>query len=376
MRVEHYRKWLAANGKKPDYITRFVHQATVNTEKTCLGWAVREGLCPAGQTLLDLSASELYALRAQGSNLPNHLRTYLSACLQFVAAQMAPVSSDPSALTLALLVHELQQICPLEVAEPLLGALVLDESFAFSNLTQRWELKPNATEYITCRAVILEHLATRYDDIRTQFIRAVHPALKQAEPYGGSIPLLLADLRSGYVLLAEHLKQKLSKRPGWSGSAAEELLLRMEGWRPNYSTGTKQDDTTLDWYAALEADELEAHCADTFLSLVELSLRHEGDTPASPRPITGLTNTDKLYYTLFASFDRLLTLRLVKEAGITTAQIARLLRMGLFRVERMPKQGTSCLRLAPSPCRLCLRNLPFLPTTPVVWSCSGTMTSC
>lgn len=357
MCVEVYRKWLADSDKKPDYINRFVNQVTVNSKATCLGWAVEKGLCPPKQTLLDLSIGQLYVLWAQRNDVNENQRTFLSSCMQFTLEQTLPITRHPGPLTLKLLVNTMRQVCSKDISETLMGALLLDPKFKFSNMIRRWELEPSRSEYAICRAAILEYLDRRRDDVSAMLIQRIHPILEQIDP-SGTHDVLLGDLRAGYVLLVESLKKKLNIHPGWLGSGEEDLLLRMEGWRPDYSTGSRPDDAKLDWYAALGTDGMNAHFADTFLLLVELSLRHEGDTFSLPKPITELTDTDKLYYTLFAPFDRLLTpnlvkfpsdkLRLVKEADILTDQVARLLCMGLFRVERMPNQGTSCLRLAPA----------------------------
>lgn len=347
MRISLYRQWLADSKQKPEYIDKLVNQVTVNSEKTCLGWAVKHEFCPPEATLLDLSVSALHELITQAEDLPNNLRTYLRTCLQFTAEQDFPIAAPPGTLSFPLLVGELQQICPSEIAEPLMRALLLSPRFCFSSL-KRWELNPDSDKYTVCRAVILENLTRRRDRVIEMLVQTVHPLLEEADPSVTYSHTLLPDLRTGYVKLSSRLKKKVAQSYGFAGSAEENLLLRMDGWQFNYSTGSKADDISVDWYHALGEDCMEKHMADTFLSMIELALQHSGCAFSPLLPITQLNDTDKCYYSLLAPFERLLTPKLAKSAQIATAQIARMLRLGVCYIDRLPKHGTSRLRLAPA----------------------------
>lgn len=378
-RVEVYRQWLMDKGKDPAYIDRFINQVTVRHDGTdsasqpqkagaaqnCLEWATYTlHLCPSDLTLLDLSPGELYGIWAHRKDLPNPtMGTYLTTCLQFVAEQRAPAVDAPGPLNFSLLVRKLGVT---EAGEPLLRALLLDDAFVFGNIRQRRELKPETDEYTVCRAVILDNLEKRLEEVAARLIFHIHPILEQRNPYGIHRDFLLAEIRDSYAQLAEQLQKALNDHPGFSGSAEEQLLLQMNGWRTSFSEDRKRERADLDWYEPLGKEALETHLACTFLQLVRLSLRHEGDTFSVPGPAEGLTGTDILYYTLLSPFDRLITLRLVKDESVTTRHIARLLQLGLAWVERMPDQRISCLRLAPAALQTMTGDPTLFPDDPNV----------
>ena len=253
MRTEAYRQWLIDSGKRPDYIIRFINQATVNTKATCLGWAIQvKKQCSSDRTLLDLPVEELYALWSQRADLhdglPNNLCTYLRSCLQFAAEQEAPITAQPVPLNLSMLAKELSCVCPCKDEDlrlVLMRVLLLDDTFRNypdKSFSAKRDLYPGGAEYIIHRAVIKANLSKRRGDVRDRLIRVIHPLLAAANAsanHHGTI--LLADLRAGYAQLAECLEQKLengltkklTEIPGWSGSAAQDLLLRMKGWQPD-----------------------------------------------------------------------------------------------------------------------------------------------
>lgn len=351
MRTELFRQWLSQDGgRSADTIKRCVRHATVRVPGGSLDWAIHKGLCPGEKTLLDLNAAQLYEIRRRSVEvLSNPDRTYLTTCLRFAAEQEAPIAEGLGPMPLSMVAQAIRTVCPKEGEDTrviLLRALLLDPGFRQypdKDFSPKRDLLPGK-EYSVHRAVALGNLKCRRQEVADELRRSLYPLVEEQNIFSATNnAAALPALRYGLSQAAEKLLKRLEKVPGFSTSEERQLLLRMKGWLPNFSMAHTQDDQDLDWYASFTNEELEAHISDVLMRLLELSLTCCGDRFQPMPPISSLSEQDRLYYALLAPFDRLLTIQLSKETGLNSRQMARLLQLGLFRVERVPYSAASRL---------------------------------
>lgn len=365
-------QWLVqARGLKEDRAREYERWVTVCQEGWPLDFAVREGLCPPDRTLPQLSAGELYTIRRQSEGvLSAKLRTPLNMCLRYRAwAELLPLgkAAGPDDFCASGVLETLRAAFPAGTQDlrPLfLGTLLLDRHFRVKpdpQFSPARDLRPGGEEWPVHRAAALWNLEHRREAVR-QALEGGLEALSQ----DSESDCLFGGLRQAFSKGAHRIRSSSGALPGFSGSELRRILLQMEGWEPDFSAAGRQD-----WYALLTPEALLAHLADTLAQLLEQALRYEGMAlPPAAYP-AGLTHTDQLYCCLLAPFDRLLTVTLCKRSQLPKAQLARLLELGLLRVERVPYVGT--FRLVSAGARLkTLSDTAGGNPIGEVWSCRET----
>lgn len=350
-RLDHgFFRWLVdSRGLKEERAKEYERWVTVRQKDWPLDVAIQAGLCPPDRTLPELSAGQLYTIRRQSEGLlSDKLRTPLNMCLRYRAwAELSPLgeAEDAKGFCLSSVLETLRTALPAGTEDPrplFLGALLLDPHFRVKpdpKFSPARDLRPGGEEWPVHRAAALWNAEHRREGVR-QALNGVLKGLASQDDDDPDHPFW--DLRQVLCQWAGRLRQNSGGLSGFEGSELRRLLLQMEGWQPHFSSGGRKDPRG-DWYTLLTPEALLSHLSDTLAQLMALALRYEGRTlPPAVYP-TGLSHTDQLYCCLLAPFDRLLTLTLCERAQLPGKQLARLLELGLLRVERVPYQNTSRL---------------------------------
>ncbi|MGN1008715.1 MAG: hypothetical protein ACI4PV_07185, partial [Butyricicoccus sp.] len=279
------------------------------------------------RSLEQRSEAEIYEIHCRSyKDLAGKYRSALAHYLDFCVAGTDPLPMPDGGLCLSDVLDALHQnrgnkAC--KTYSRIMGVLLRNEDYHADRPSERSrDLSCAGEKYPMYRLVAAQNLEAHPEELHSGLWDCLAEMDEDCE-----------HIREHLHRMAGSLLKAYERHPHFSGSATETLLLRIRGLNPWAASAAR---FFVDWYQAVP---LETHIPALLAELIAQSLRCSGHGFCQMQEIPAEGRSAQRLCALLAPFRTALQEGLLRGAELEgSRQIARLLELGLVRVEKPAKQ--------------------------------------